>query len=238
MADTTITIPDLGSLTSGQASDLLLATRGTTGYKMLLSDLAKYMVETYNSSSLAGSEQSVKNALDSLNSSVIPSELTNTDIDTLTTAPKSYFAPGTHGNTNVPDNLSSFGLFVLKASAGYRVQIIISSEKNTNKVYIRIYGNNSWGVWKIVAMNEDTNGVQKGTLPTNTDLDEAVTPGVYLMSGSNTYVNAPSPYGILEVILVGNSTIKMQRITTVNAMYTRYYSMNAWSAWVQYTVRS
>ena len=68
MADTTITIPDLGSLTSGQASDLLLATRGTTGYKMLLSDLAKYMVETYNSSSLAGSAQSVKNALDSLNS--------------------------------------------------------------------------------------------------------------------------------------------------------------------------
>ena len=68
MADTTITIPDLGSLTSGQASDLLLTTRGTTGYKMLLSDLAKYMVETYNSSSLAGSAQSVKNALDSLNS--------------------------------------------------------------------------------------------------------------------------------------------------------------------------
>ena len=68
MAETTVTIPDLGSLTSGQASDLLLATRGTTGYKMLLSDLAKYMVETYNGSTLAGSAQTPKSAIDSLNS--------------------------------------------------------------------------------------------------------------------------------------------------------------------------
>lgn len=79
MADTTITIPDLGSLTAGQASDLLLATRGTTGYKMLLSDLAKYMVETYNSSSLAGSAQSVKNALDSLNSRALQCKITISD---------------------------------------------------------------------------------------------------------------------------------------------------------------
>lgn len=238
MAETTITIPDLGSLTAGQVSDLLLVTRGTTGYKMLVSDIAKTIIETYAGSSLAGSSQSVKSALDSLNSSVIPQELMNTDLDTLTAAPMSYYAPGTHGNTNVPDNLSSFGMFVVKASAGYRAQIVISSEKNTNRVYIRIYGNNSWGAWKTVALNEDTNGVQKGTLPTNSDLDQIVTPGVYLLSGSNTYQNAPSSYGILEVIIVGNSTIKMQRVTTVSSMHTRYYSMGQWDAWAQYTVRS
>ena len=69
MADTNITIPELGSLTAGQVSDLLLVTRGTTGYKMLVSDIAKTIIETYAGSSLAGSAQSVKAALDSLNSS-------------------------------------------------------------------------------------------------------------------------------------------------------------------------
>ena len=68
MADTNITIPELGSLTAGQVSDLLLVTRGTTGYKMLVSDIAKTIIETYQGSSLAGSAQSVKAALDSLNS--------------------------------------------------------------------------------------------------------------------------------------------------------------------------
>ena len=68
MADTNITIPELGSLTAGQVSDLLLVTRGTTGYKMLVSDIAKTIIETYQGSSLAGSTQSVKAALDSLNS--------------------------------------------------------------------------------------------------------------------------------------------------------------------------
>ena len=71
MADTNITIPELGSLTAGQVSDLLLVTRGTTGYKMLVSDIAKTIIETYQGSSLAGSTQSVKAALDSLNSSII-----------------------------------------------------------------------------------------------------------------------------------------------------------------------
>ena len=70
MADTNITIPELGSLTAGQVSDLLLVTRGTTGYKMLVSDIAKTIIETYQGSSLAGSTQSVKAALDSLNSSL------------------------------------------------------------------------------------------------------------------------------------------------------------------------
>lgn len=71
MADTNITIPDLGSLTAGQLNDLLLVTRGTTGYKMLVSDIAKTIIETYAGSSLAGSTQSVKSALDAINSKMV-----------------------------------------------------------------------------------------------------------------------------------------------------------------------
>jgi len=88
MADTTITIPDLGSLTSGQVSDLLLVTRGTTGYKMLVSDIAKTIIETYAGSSLAGSAQSVKSALDSLNSRFATNSIT---VSTLNDIPVNTF---------------------------------------------------------------------------------------------------------------------------------------------------
>lgn len=108
MADTNITIPELGSLTAGQLSDLLLVTRGTTGYKMLVSDIAKTIIETYAGSSLAGSAQSVKAALDSLNSSYwalvggieIP---VNSNIDTYTT-------PGSYGTSSSANARTMSGL--------------------------------------------------------------------------------------------------------------------------------
>jgi hypothetical protein len=161
MADTTITIPDLGSLTSGQASDLLLATRGTTGYKMLLSDLAKYMVETYNSSSLAGSAQSVKNALDSLNSrtnglltpiTVEGISLTNCAYTsnpfcamvkfsiTVTTAPSDWvkILSGAPSRANFPSGTNSNAFFYFSnfGSTSY-IKIYVT---NNGDIYARCFG--------------------------------------------------------------------------------------------------
>lgn len=64
-------VPSLDSQTSPNVSDLLTIFRNTnsTGYKALVSDVAKTIIENYQSSSLAGKTQSVKAALDSLNSS-------------------------------------------------------------------------------------------------------------------------------------------------------------------------
>jgi len=64
-------VPALDSQTSPNVSDLLTIFRNTnsTGYKALVSDVAKTIIESYQSSSLAGKTQSVKEALDSLNSS-------------------------------------------------------------------------------------------------------------------------------------------------------------------------
>ena len=159
MADTTITIPDLGSLTSGQASDLLLATRGTTGYKMLLSDLAKYMVETYNSSSLAGSAQSVKNALDSLNSSLDIIKFIN--------------------KTTQPNVAFTFTL-----SSGYRGWLIaIDSYSNRCGMYF-VYSNSSGGITTIpilaasnITINMPTNNALTITSSGNTRLTLMTTLG-------------------------------------------------------------
>lgn len=70
MADITMyNISDLASMTTPQLTDLLVEARGTASYKLLISDLAKAVVETYAASSLGGSARSVKAAIDSLNSS-------------------------------------------------------------------------------------------------------------------------------------------------------------------------
>ena len=63
-------VPALDSQTTPNVSDLLTIFRSTnsTGYKALVSDVAKTIIESYQSSSLAGKTQSVKAALDSLNS--------------------------------------------------------------------------------------------------------------------------------------------------------------------------
>ena len=57
-------------MTTPALTDLLLEARGTASYKLLISDLAKAIVENYAGSSLAGSAQSIKTALDSLNSKI------------------------------------------------------------------------------------------------------------------------------------------------------------------------
>lgn len=69
-------VPALDSQTTPNVSDLLTIFRNTnsTGYKALVSDVAKTIIESYQSSSLAGKTQSVKAALDSLNSSIIAPE--------------------------------------------------------------------------------------------------------------------------------------------------------------------
>ena len=116
-------------------------------YKQLVSDVAKKVIETYAGSSLAGSSQSVKSAIDSLNS--------------------------------------------------------------------------------------NTNGSFHGTLATGTDLNDILGPGVYLLSGGNTYTNCPSTYGVLEAIRISENytAVMMQRITISSKIYFRYRSSGSWMAW-------
>lgn len=60
---------NLTAVTSVAAADFLrVVTSAGASAKATAANLAKYVIETYNGSSVAGSSQSVKNALDSLNS--------------------------------------------------------------------------------------------------------------------------------------------------------------------------
>jgi hypothetical protein len=60
---------NLAAVTSVAAADFLrIVTSAGASVKATAANLAKYVIETYNGSSVAGSSQSVKDALDSLNS--------------------------------------------------------------------------------------------------------------------------------------------------------------------------
>lgn len=60
---------NLTAVTSVAAADFLrVVTSAGASVKATASNLAKYIIETYNGSTVAGSAQSVKSALDSLNS--------------------------------------------------------------------------------------------------------------------------------------------------------------------------
>lgn len=58
-------------------TDYIMGMSGTAEYKALVSAVAKKIVEDYAGSTLAGSAQSVKSALDALNSTLVGGAFTN-----------------------------------------------------------------------------------------------------------------------------------------------------------------
>lgn len=82
-------------------------------------------------------------------------------------------------------------------------------------------------------MEDPVKRLSRGALASGTDLNTITAVGVYLLSGSNTYTNAPATYGILEVLCpyTDSTNLMMQRLTTTSAMYFRYRSGGSWYAW-------
>lgn len=72
MADETTRVVDLPVKATSNISlaDYLMGIDAAEGYQMLIGDLAQKIVETYTGSSLAGSAQTLKAALDGLNTKV------------------------------------------------------------------------------------------------------------------------------------------------------------------------
>ena len=71
MADTTIFEKDMTSKLTLDLNDFIRITGwDNVSYKQLVSDVAKVIVENYDGTSLGGSERTLKNAIDGLNSSL------------------------------------------------------------------------------------------------------------------------------------------------------------------------
>lgn len=92
---------------------------------------------------------------------------------------------------------------------------------------------------KITTLQSDVNTLESyhygGTLSNGTNLDNVKTIGVYMLSSNNTYTNAPSTYGLMEVFRSSTTAnAVVQRITTVDAVFFRFFA-TTWRGWRKIT---
>lgn len=86
---------------------------------------------------------------------VVPSLLTNEDLDSLRTAMSQYYAASGNTCLHKPAGVDWFGLVVVRSAQTHVTQILTSSNKGT---YIRHYTGSSWTGWlKQLEENDDIN---------------------------------------------------------------------------------
>lgn len=243
----------VANLFSGNA--YFVVDNGTKVEKVTSATLAQQTLETYNGSTLAGTAQSVKAAIDALNSKMntggsIAFTLTNANptapIDTYLNSMGAY--EGRWIEIQIDDNIAVDGITV---PPGRRLASIFR-HSNANYAVVNMYGwagyqvvairsNGTW-TWKNIATNTEIDAlnskVHSGVVSTGTDLDDITTVGVYMLSGNNTYTHSPSPYGILEVLQpFQNYGVNVaQRLVTTDVIYSRYKDSSGWYAWKKVTL--
>lgn len=241
--DQNITELPIKTNTGVASTDYMLGIDSAEGYQILVRDVAKYIVENYNGSSLAGSAQTPKSAIDSLQTATTQEQLRNIDLNTLTEPTRYYFAAGDNGCTNVPSGVNSFGLIVYRTAGGFRVQILISSGTGT---YIRKYVNNAWTDWEmeptrseITELNSNTWKKEPSTYTGNVDADNYTTPGFYSVGiSTHSPFGSTVAYGVLIVFTSSLGGVQQLFMAAHNGnLYVRGKNRgtDAFSSWYKMT---
>lgn len=77
MADQNITELPIKTNTGVASTDYMLGIDSAEGYQILVRDVAKYIVENYNGSTIAGSAQTIQSAVNALNSNLATASTKN-----------------------------------------------------------------------------------------------------------------------------------------------------------------
>lgn len=236
MADQKITELPIKGTSGINLADYLLGIDSAEGYQMLISDLAKKIVESYSGSSLAGSSRTLKNALDTIASNAGGNMAT---IESGTTASKAYavgdymvrngqlykvtaaIASGgtiTVG-TNVTaaaaaDDIAGIGNKIGNTAMGTTATTITGAIKE-HETDIGNMALDTTATDLTGAINEHEadistlNGnslIYKGTI--SGDMNDYTTPGIYLIGGT-VPTNGPSGFTWSPVLVIkANTTIK------------------------------
>lgn len=153
MADTYFDEKDLGRKSSLSVNDFIrIVGTDNASYKQLISDVAKAIIENYSGSNVAGANQSVKAALDSLNSKlVIPSSVDV--LDFAENIPGSNvvdcairFCVTDSSSANVPAN----GFCIAMSRAARRMVLLITIG---GSIYTNSYDGSTWAGWKQATMS-------------------------------------------------------------------------------------
>lgn len=225
MADQKITELPIKTSTGINLADYLLGIDSAEGYQMLISDIAKKIVEDYAGSTLLGTAQSVASALNNLlsataliNSNYFTQIPNGSDLDT-------YVTPGVYGvaSNSAAKSLSncpvesSFKLVVedrttTKSDTGnYRYKWQTLYHFNSTDVYRRRLSSSDGGVtWTIVPQDWEKQ-------PTRTEMDAVTSKtggfvgisntGLNITASSTGTFNVPSNSNHLLILSGASSTI-------------------------------
>lgn len=107
-----------------------------------------------NVDNTADANKSVKYAGSSGSSnSIVYTALTNTNLNTLQTEGKWYYAGGGNTCTNIPIESAAFELYVGRNASGWRYQQFTVT---SGEIYIRVFDSSNWGNWRKLAFTSDT----------------------------------------------------------------------------------
>lgn len=107
-----------------------------------------------NVDNTADIDKSVKYAGSSGSSNtVVYTALTNTDLNTLQTEGRWYYAGGDNTCTNIPVASAAFELYVGRNASGWRYQQFTVT---SGEIYIRVFDSSNWGNWRKLAFTSDT----------------------------------------------------------------------------------
>lgn len=107
-----------------------------------------------NVDNTADIDKSVKYAGSSGSSNtIVYTALTNTNLNTLQTEGKWYYAGGGNTCTNVPVESAAFELYVGRNASGWRYQ---QFTVKSGEIYIRVFDSSNWGNWRKLAFTSDT----------------------------------------------------------------------------------
>ena len=144
MADQKITELPIKNASAINLADYLLGIDAADGYQMLISDLAKKIVETYAKSTLAGSAQTLKAAIDALNGNMSSGTLpNNSDLNNVLDT-STYILTGSFTYTNIPGGATNGTLITFAPGNTFMVQMFYPGGTN---LYIRRYVNSAWTAW-------------------------------------------------------------------------------------------
>lgn len=130
---------------------LRMVTGGGASRKIDYSKLAKAIVEEYNGSTIAGSAQTLKVALDSLNSNAIIqrslSDAGITDLNNIQVT--SVYSVTNSVPVNAPVASGTYAGYVWTycVSPSYKMQMYVKTNSEVSEIYSRRYLNGTWSPW-------------------------------------------------------------------------------------------
>ena len=241
------------------STDKLLTDRNGTLSRIDYSVLAKAIVEEYAGSSVAGANQAIKTALDSLNSNTLPYTtmilLLDRDLNTWLLSGK-YIQVGTNNCT--PENhypVSKIGILEVMSYPTDTERIIQRYTTFDGEVYIRKREYNKvWGDWVAQPTRAEMDTTYRlmsvTALTANANLNSMVALGEYsaetydvARSITNIPTGVTDPFRLrVERMLKDNVNYIRQTIKIYNSndAYERYTNNNGtvWSAWQKQPTRA